>query len=99
MVRAWRFVAVRRAVLNPAISEIYIMFLPSQSWGIVSMLCPWARHRTLQYLNEAKMSTYMVGQRWQCVRYNKFNEPKWLRNGCKTVCSVELKWYTNKQVW
>ena len=25
-----------------------IMFLPSQSWDIVRMFCPWARHFTLK---------------------------------------------------
>ena len=25
-----------------------IMFLPSQSWDIVKMVCPWARHFTLK---------------------------------------------------
>ena len=25
-----------------------IMFIPSQSWNIVSMVCPWARHFNLK---------------------------------------------------
>ena len=52
MVRAWRSadVAACRAVSNPAWCRIFreIMFLPSQSWDIVKMLCPWARHFTLK---------------------------------------------------
>ena len=51
MVRAWRFadVAACRAVSKPAwCRTVREMFLPSQSWDIVKMLYPWARHFTLK---------------------------------------------------
>ena len=43
-----------------------IMFLPSQYWDIISMLCRWARHFTT--LLDSSVNEYLVGQRWQCVR-------------------------------
>ena len=51
MIRAWRFadVAACRAGFESRLVQDFqrnIMFLPSQYWDIVSMLCPWARHLT-----------------------------------------------------
>ena len=40
-----------RIPLGARFHERYIMFLPSQYWDIVSMLCPWASH--LAYLAAA----------------------------------------------
>ena len=45
-----------------------IMFLPSQSWDILKMLCPWARHFTLKTSLDSGENEYLVGQKWQCVR-------------------------------
>ena len=49
MVRAWHFanVAACHAVSNPAWCRMF-MFIPSQSWDIVSRLCPSVRHFTLK---------------------------------------------------
>ena len=46
MVRAWRFADVESRLVQGF--QRNIMFLPSQYWDIVSMLCPWARHSTLK---------------------------------------------------
>ena len=36
-----------------------IMFLPSQYWDIVLMLCPWARHLSLNpHMLQVEMSTW-----------------------------------------
>ena len=43
------------------------IFLPSQSWDIVSMLCPWARHLPSNASLDSGENEYLVGQRWQCV--------------------------------
>ena len=41
---------------------------PSQSWDIVKMLCPRARHFTLKTSLDSGENEYLVGQKWQCVR-------------------------------
>ena len=43
MVRAW---ALSMSLVQDF--QRNIMFLPSQSWDIVSILCLWARHFTLK---------------------------------------------------
>ena len=59
-----------------------IMFIPSQSWDIVKMLCPWARHFTL------KCFTWL---RWKWVpgrtAMAMCTISSMRRNGCRTVCS------------
>ena len=38
-----------------------IMFLPSQSWDIVKMVCPWARHFTNCFIH------FNITDIWQTV--------------------------------
>ena len=51
-----------RIPLGAGFSE-NIMFLPSQSWDFVKMVCPWASNASL----DSGENEYLVGQRWQCV--------------------------------
>ena len=65
-----------------------IIFLPSQSWDIVSKLCHWARHSTLNCFiwlkwNRVSGRTEMA----MCTR--------WLQN---CILSLGLKWHTDEQV-
>ena len=55
MVRAWRLVQD---------FQRNVMFLPFQSWDIVSMLCPPPSNASL----DSGENVYLVEQRWQCVR-------------------------------
>ena len=71
-----------------------IMFLPSQSWDIVSMLCPWARHLTLKCFTLTQVKTSTWWDRDGNV-YDNFNAPKWLQD---CMLYVDLKWHTTKQV-
>ena len=59
-----------------------VMFLPSHSWDIVSMVCYWARHFTLKFFTWLRWEwvpgrTEMVMCTISSMR----------RNGCRTVCS------------
>ena len=44
------------------------MFLPSQSWDIVKMLCPLASNSPSNASLDSGENEYLVGQRCQCVR-------------------------------
>ena len=70
-----------------------IMFLPSQYWDIVSMLCLWASHLTL------KCFTWL---RWKGVpgrtEMAMCMISSMRRNDCRPMLSVELRWHTNEQV-
>ena len=66
-----------------------IMFLPSQSWDIVRMVCPWARHFTLKCFTWLRWKWVPCRQRWQ------FNAPKRLQD---CMLPGELKWHMNEQV-
>ena len=65
-----------------------IMFLPSQSWDIVRMLCPWTRHFILKYFTWLRW-------KWVSGRTEMFNAPKRLWD---CMLSVEMRWHTNEQV-
>ena len=70
MVRAWRSADVAACRFESRLVQDFqrnIMFLPSQSWDIVKMLCPWAKHFTSNASIDSE-NEYLVGQRWQCVR-------------------------------
>ena len=58
------------------------MFLPSQYWDIVSMLCPWARYLTLKYFTWHRW-------KWEPGRTEValWRISSMRRNGCRTVCS------------
>ena len=74
-------VAACRTILNPAWCRIF-MCPPSQSWDIVPMLCPWARHFTLKCF---------IWLRWKWVpgrtEMKMCTISLMRRNGCRTVCS------------
>ena len=78
MVRAWNFAiaAACHAGSNPAWGKFIETqhISPSQSWDIVSMLCPWARHFTLKCFTWLRWKWGLVGQRWQCVRLVQYAE-------------------------
>ena len=50
--------------------------VPSQYWDIISMLCSWACHFTLTCFTwlVSGVNEYVVGQRWQWVRYTQCAE-------------------------
>ena len=78
MVRECRF-AVR---FQTSLGAGYIMFLSSQSWDIVAMLCPWAKHFTLKWFTWLRWK-WVPGRTEMaiCTISSMF------KNGCSTECS------------
>ena len=61
-----------------------IMFLLSQYWDIVSMLCPWTRHFTLKCYTWLRWKRVGLPGRTEMAMYMISSMR---RNGCRTVCS------------
>ena len=70
------------------------MFLPSQSWNIVLMLCPCARHFTLKCLTWLRWKWVPGRTGMVMCTIDKLNAPKWLQD---CMLSVDLKLHTNEQ--
>ena len=71
-----------------------IIFLPSQYWDVVLMLCPLGKAHNPKMLHLIQMKMITWWDRDGNV-YNKFNAPKWLQD---CMLSVGLRWHTNEQV-
>ena len=58
------------------------MFLPSQYWDIVSVLCPWARHLTLKCFTWLRWKWVLSRTEMEMCMISSMRQ-----NGCRTVCS------------
>ena len=59
-----------------------VMFLPSHSWDIVSMVCYWARHFTLKFFTWLRWKWVLGRTEMVMCTISSMR-----RNGCRTVCS------------
>ena len=87
-----------RAVLNPAGCRIFKELSCFSPLKLGTLSRCWVLGQCTSPSNASLDSgedEYLVGQRWQCVGYDKFSAPKRLQY---CLLSVDLKWYTTEQV-